>query len=362
MHITVAELAKSLGAEAVGDVEPLISGPCEPSAAKAGLIALAMDETYREALQQSDATVAVLWQGADWVALGLSAAIFVPRPRYALSGITGVFDHGPDIAKGVHPTAVIDSSAEIAENSSIGPFVVIGKGVKIGANVRILSHSSIAENAQIGANALIFEGVRIRANVRIGDDFICQSNAVIGGDGFSFVTPEPGAIEEARSMAQELSDGTGEYARINSLGTVVIGDRVEVGANTTIDRGTISDTIIGTGTKIDNLVQIGHNVKVGKHCLLCGMAGIAGSAVLHDRVILGGNAGVMDHVVIGANSIATGKAAILSNVPPNRVMMGNPAVPMKVSIESYKAVRRLPRLMRKIEDLQKQVSKLDTNK
>lgn len=359
MLITVAELAKLLGAKAVGDVDQLISGPCEPGGAKAGLIALAMDESYGEALQQSDATVAVLWQGADWAALGLSAAIFVPRPRYALSGITNVFGAEPDVAQGIHPTAIVDDSADIGENPSIGPFVVIGKDVKIGANARILSHTSIAEGAHIGENALIYEGVRIRARVRIGGDFICQSNAVIGGDGFSFVTPEAGAIEEARSMSQELTGGVGEYARINSLGTVVIGDRVEVGANTTIDRGTISDTVIGTGTKIDNLVQVGHNVKVGKHCLLCGMAGIAGSAVLHDRVILGGNAGVMDHVIVGANSIATGKAAILSNVPPNRVMMGNPAVPMKSSVESYKAVRRLPRLMRKVEELQKQVSKLN---
>jgi len=361
MQISVAELAQALGAKAVGDVDQLISGPSEPGAATAGLIALAMDESYSEALKQGDASVAILWQGADWKSLGLSAAIFVPRPRYALSGVTTLFGVEPVTAKGIHPTAVIDPTAEIGENPSIGPFVVIGKGVKLGANARVLSHSSIAEGAVIGANALIFEGVRIRARVEIGDDFICQSNAVIGGDGFSFVTPEAGAIEEARSMSQDITGGTDEYARINSLGTVVIGDRVEVGANTTIDRGTISNTVIGTGTKIDNLVQVGHNVKIGKHCLLCGMAGIAGSAVLHDRVILGGNAGVMDHVIVGANSIATGKAAILSNVPPNRVMMGNPAVPMKTSIESYKALRRLPRLARKLADLEKQVSKLDPN-
>ncbi|PCJ74042.1 MAG: UDP-3-O-(3-hydroxymyristoyl)glucosamine N-acyltransferase [Rhodobacteraceae bacterium] len=362
MQITVAELARALGAKAVGDVDQLISGPCEPRAAAAGLIALAMDQSYAEALQKSDASIAILWQDADWQALGLTAAIFVPRPRYALSGVTKVFGVEPEVANGIHSSAVVDPTAVIGKNPSIGPFVVIGKGVKIGANARILSHTSIAENAHIGANALIFEGVRIRARVAIGDDFICQSNAVIGGDGFSFVTPEAGAIEEARSMSQEITAGTDEYARINSLGTVIIGDRVEVGANTTIDRGTISNTVIGTGTKIDNLVQVGHNVKIGKHCLLCGMAGIAGSAVLHDRVILGGNAGVMDHVIVGANSIATGKAALLSNVPPNRVMMGNPAVPMTASIESYKALRRLPRMARKLADLEKQVSKLNTTK
>jgi len=362
LQITVAELAQALGAKAVGDVDLTITAPCEPRDAKAGLIALAMDESYHQDLIESAAEVAILWLDADWEALGLKAAIFAPRARYTLSGVNDVFNVEPALATGIHATAAIDPSAEIGPNPSIGPFVVIGANVQIGADARILSHTSIAEDVRIGANSLIYEGVRIRARVVIGDDFIAQSNAVIGSDGFSFVTPEPGAIEQARSLSDKLTaGGDSEYARINSFGTVVIGDRVEVGANSTIDRGTISNTTIGTGTKIDNLVQIGHNVKVGQHCLLCGMAGVAGSAILQDRVILGGNAGVMDHVTMGANSIATGKAAVLSNVPPNRVVMGNPAMAMNTNIESYKAVRRLPRLVRKVEELQKQVSKLDTN-
>lgn len=362
MQTTVAELARALEAEAVGDLELTISAPCEPCDAKAGLIALAMDESYHQDLLDSNAEVAIIWPDADWKSLGLKAAIFVSRARYTLSGVNDVFNLEPSLAAGIHPSAVIDPSAEIGPNPSIGPFVYIGANAKIGANTRILSHTSIAEDVVIGENSLIHEGVRIRARVVIGDDFIAQSNAVIGSDGFSFVTPEPGSIEQARSLSDKLTaGGDSEYARINSLGTVVIGDRVEVGANATIDRGTISNTVIGTGTKIDNLVQVAHNVKVGKHCLLCGLAGIAGSAVLKDRVILAGGAGVADHVTIGENSIATARAAVLSNVPPNRVVMGYPAVNMNANIESYKAVRRLPRLVRKVEELQKQVSKLDTN-
>ena len=362
MQITVAELAQALGAKAVGDVDILITAPCEPRDAEAGLIALAMDESYHQDLIESSAEIAILWPDADWQSLGLKAAIFAPRARYTLSGVSEIFNVESALATGIHATAVIDPSAEIGPTPSIGPFVVIGANAQIGANARIHSHVAIAEDTRIGANSLIYEGVRIRARVVIGDDFVAQPNAVIGGDGFSFVTPEAGAIEEARSLSDTITaGGDSEYARINSLGTVVIGDRVEIGANSTIDRGTISNTIIGTGTKIDNLVQVGHNVKIGQHCLLCGLAGVAGSAVLNDRVILGGNAGVADHVIMGANSIATGKAAVLSNVPPNRVVMGYPAVNMKTNIESYKAVRRLPRLARKVEDLQKQVSKLDTN-
>ena len=137
--------------------------------------------------------------------------------------------------------------------------------------------------------------------------------------------------------------------RINSLGAVRVGDDVEVGANSCIDRGTIADTVIGDGTKIDNLVQLGHNVKVGRTCLICGQAAVGGSTVIGDRVVLGGRAAVADHLTIGANSVITGNSGVASNVPPGRIMMGYPAVRMDQNVEIYKALRRLPRLMARLE-------------
>ena len=362
MTHTVKDIATALAAKAVGAVSLPIIGPAEPQNATTEHIALAMDPKYAEALAAGNAKAAILWDGADWQALGLEAAIFVPRPRYALAGINRIFEIPAHAPATIHPSAVIDDDVEIGPNAAIGPFVYIAKGTRIGANARILSHCTVAENVQIGDNALLHSGTRIGARVQIGNDFIAQPNAAIGSDGFSYVTPQAGAIEQARQMTQVTAqDNPSEFTRINSLGTVIIGDRVEIGANATIDRGTISNTTIGDGTKIDNLVQVGHNCVIGKNCLLCGHVGLAGSVTMGDGVILAGKAGVADHIEIGNNVVIAAATAVLSNVPANRTMMGTPAVKMETNVEMYKALRRLPRLFKKVEELQKQVSKSDPN-
>lgn len=358
MAFTIAEIADALGAEAVGDTALEIASVAEPQSAEPDQLALAMEPAYAEALQSGAARAAVVWQGADWQAFGLSAAIFAPRSRYVLSGVTRVFEHPVDIVPGIHPTALIDPTAKIGDSPAIGPFVVIGARAQIGANARIEAQCQIGADAVIGDNALLYSGVKIGARVRIGNDFISQPGAVVGVDGFSYVTPQPGAVEEARATGRitEASRTRG-FARINSLGTVVLGDGVELGANTAIDRGTIANTTIGDGTKLDNLVHVGHNVSVGRHCLLCGQVGVAGSTRIGDRVVLGGQVGVADHITIGSDVIAAGKSGISSNVPPGRVMMGNPAMKMDLNVESYKALRRLPRALAKLARLEKAVFK-----
>lgn len=359
MGQTIGEIAQALGATCAGDTTLQVRRATEPSTAGPQDLALAMDKSYGEALAKGRARAAVLWDGADWRALGLDAAIFVARPRFAMAGITTAFEHPPKIAAGIHPLTVIDPSADIAADAAIGPFCVIGAQVKIAAGARILPHVTIAEGTSIGPDALLYSGVRIGARVRIGSGFIAHYNAVIGSDGFSFVTPEPSATEEAR--ADFKSSGTKSkqsYSRIASTASVVIGDKVELGACATIDKGTVTDTVIGDGTKIDNHVQVGHNVRVGRDCLLCAHAAVAGSSILGDRVVLGGQAGIGDHLVIGDDVIAAGATAILSNVPAGRVMMGYPAVKMTQNIASYKALRRLPRLLARLDELQKQVSNL----
>ncbi|MEL6597089.1 MAG: LpxD N-terminal domain-containing protein, partial [Pseudomonadota bacterium] len=169
MAYSVQDIATALGAQAFGAVELLIDAASEPAAAGPRDLALAMDPKYSDGLAQGQARAAILWEGADWQALGLEAAIFVPRPRYAMSGLTALMDPGPEIEPGVHPTAVIHADAQIGAGAAIGPFVVIGRGARIGANARIASHVSIAEGAQIGAEALLCQGVRIGARVVIGD-------------------------------------------------------------------------------------------------------------------------------------------------------------------------------------------------
>ncbi|MCB5409315.1 UDP-3-O-(3-hydroxymyristoyl)glucosamine N-acyltransferase [Pseudogemmobacter faecipullorum] len=357
---SIRDIATALGAEAEGDLSLRVSGAAEPQAAKPDQLALAMDPRYADGLAKGGAKAAVVWPGADWRAMGLEAAIFAPRGRLAMAGLTTMIDPGPELPDGIHPMAVIDPSAEIGEGARIAPFVVIGAGVKIGARARIASHVSIAEGAQLGADALLLQGVRIGARVKIGARFIAQPGAVIGSDGFSFVTPEKSGVEEIRqTLGQREAIREQSWTRIHSLGAVLIGDDVEVGGNSCIDRGTIRDTVIGRGTKLDNLVHIGHNVQVGEDTLLCGQVGIAGSSKIGSRVVLAGQVGVNDNIFIGDDVICGGGTKVFTNAPAGRVLLGYPAVKMESHVEIQKYLRRLPRLAARVAALEKNAGPAD---
>ncbi len=354
MSHSIKEIAAALGAEAAGDLDLIVRGAAEPQAAGPDQLALAMDPRYADGIAKGQARAAVLWPGADWRSMGLQAAIFAPRGRLAMAGLTRLMDPGPDLAPGVHAMAVVDPSAQVGAGAAIGPFVTIGHGVVIGPGARIASHVSIAEGARIGADALILQGARIGARVTIGDRFICQPGAVIGSDGFSFVTPEKSGVEEIRETLgsrAEIRDQS--WTRLHSLGAVTIGDDVEIGASACIDRGTIRDTVIGSGTKLDNLVHIGHNVQIGRDCLLCGQVGIAGSARIGDRVVMGGQCGVNDNIFVGNDVIAGGATKIFTNAPAGRVLLGYPAVKMETHVEMQKALRRLPRLAARVAAMER---------
>ncbi|WP_294610533.1 UDP-3-O-(3-hydroxymyristoyl)glucosamine N-acyltransferase [uncultured Roseovarius sp.] len=358
MAYTIQEIATALGAKAFGAVDLEIDGLAEPADAGTRHLALAMKPEYADALGQGAALAAVIWEGADWQALGLKAAIVAPRPRFAMSGLTAMLDPGQGFGAGVHPSAIIDPEAELGEGVSVGPLAVIGKGARIGAGSIIGPQSFIGNDARIGAKAYLREGVRIGARVVIGERFIAQPGVVIGGDGFSFVTPEPSTVESARATLGDQGDGTAQsWTRIHSLGSVTIGDDVEVGANSTVDYGTIRDTRIGNGTKIDNQVMIGHNVLIGNDCLLCGHVGIAGSTRIGNNVVLAGKTGVSDNIFIGDNVITGGGTVVLANIPAGRVMLGYPAMKMDTTMEVFKGFRRLRRLFDDVSELKKTVSK-----
>jgi UDP-3-O-[3-hydroxymyristoyl] glucosamine N-acyltransferase len=362
MAYSLYQIAEALGAEAVGNVDIVVAGAAEPSAAGPAELALAMDPKYAPGISEGRARAAMLWGDAPWQEFGLEGAILVTRARYAMSGLTTLLDPGPEIAPGIHSTACIDPTAQIGANSAIGPFVVVGRGARIGPRARIAAQCVIAEDAVLGADILLHPGVKIGARVRIGDRIICQPGASIGSDGFSFVTPETSAVEEVRKTVGARGDARGQsWTRIHSLGAVEIAEDVEIGANTCIDRGTIRDTRIGRGTKLDNLVHIGHNVQIGEDCLLCGQVGIAGSSRIGNRVVLAGQVGVNDNIFIGDDVIAGGATKIFTKTPAGRVLLGYPAMKMQSHVESYKAIRRLPRLARQVAELQKAVSKLMRN-
>lgn len=362
MGFTVFEVAQALGATAVGAVDLVIETAAEPASAGADALALAMDQKYAPGLAQGQAKAALLWDGADWQALGLEAAIFIARPRYAMSGLTRLLDPGPEVAEGLHATAIVDATAVVGAGACIGPFVIIGRDVVVGKNARIAGHVSIAEGSRIGDDVLLHAGVRIGANVHIGDRFIAQSGAVIGSDGFSFVTPEKSGVERARETLGDQGQVTAQsWTRIHSLGNVEIADDVEIGANSTVDRGTIRATRIGRGTKLDNLVHVGHNVDIGQDSLLCGQVGIAGSSRIGSRVVLAGQCGVSDNITVGDDVIAGGSTKIFTNAPAGRVLLGSPAMKMESHVQVQKALRRLPRLAKQVAELQIAILNSDKN-
>lgn len=360
MSYSVSEIARALECEAVGDVELSVSGCSEPADAGPDQLALAMKPEFAETLSQGQARVAMLWHGADWQAFGLRAAILAPRPRFALSGLSAMMDPGPRYGAGIHPTAFVDPTAVLADDVHIAAGTVIGAGARIGPGSVIGPQCYIGTEVTIGAHADLREQVVISHGCRIGDRFVAQAGVRIGSDGFSFVTPEQSAVERVRdTLGDQGAEERQSWARIHSLGAVRIGDDVEIGANSCIDRGTVRDTVIGNRTKIDNLVHLGHNVQIGEDCLICGQVGMAGSAKVGNNCVFAGQCGVSDNIFIGDNVIAGGATKIMSNVPKGRVLLGYPATKMENQMESYKALRRLPRLFRDVAALKKAVSKLE---
>lgn len=358
---TVAELAAALGATFEGEGGLRVTGLVHPAMATPDRLIMASSPEFLKLIEPGSARAALVAQGADWRAVGLKAAILAPRPRYAMAYVTQAFAMEDALAPGIHPSAVVEAGAEIGEGVQIGPFVYIAAGARIGEGCRLFSHVSVGEDATLGEGALIHAGARIASRVTIGARAIIHQNAVIGADGFSFVTPAPGAVEAAKAGGGSQS-GTQNLGleRIHSLAAVTLGDDVEIGAGTTIDRGTLRDTRIGSGTKLDNQVQIGHNVTIGDTCMLCAQVGIAGSAEIGDRVVLGGKAGVADHVKIGSDVLVAAASAVASNVKGRSIVMGVPAVPRDEAIRSVMALRRLPRMMETVTALKKRLSSMDT--
>ena len=355
---SVGDVAKSLGFEADGDLTLQVRTASHPAEASPADLALALDDVHAEALKEGEAEAAMMAPGADWRAHGLRAVLFAPRPRYAMAGATTLFAAPIDLAPGVHASAAVAEDAEIGEDVWIGPFTVIGPGARIGRGARICGQVSVGAGAEIGESVLLHPGVRIGHAVRIGARTRVHHNAVVGGDGFSFVTPETGSVESAKQSGTiAVGAENTVWARIHSLGAVVVGADVEIGCCATIDRGTVIDTRIGDGAKIDNQVQIGHNCQVGQNCMLCGQVGLAGSVVLGDRVVLGGQVGVADHTRIGHDALVMASSGVATNLKARGIYGGSPALPRDEITRILLATRRLPRLASDVQSLKKRLSK-----
>ena len=267
-------------------------------------------------------------------------ALIVEDAELALVRVLGVMappvPHPPG---GVHPSAVIDASAKVGDGAAIGPNVVIAANVTIGRNVRLHPGVVIGEGCTLGDDCTLFPTVVLRESVTLGHRVMIHAGSVIGTDGFGYKW-----------------DGA-KHAKVPQIGTVVIEDDVEIGSNTCIDRAKFNETRIGAGTKIDNLVQIGHNVRVGRHAILCGQVGIAGTVTVGNGVVLGGASVVRDHVHIGDGVMAAGHSVIADDVEPKMVISGMPALAHRQNLREQGAIRRLPELLVELRKVQELIEK-----
>ena len=240
MGYSIQDIAAALGAEACGQTELLIDTLREPALSSRNDLALAIDPKYAADLARGSARAAILWANADWQALKLEAAILVARPRFAMATLTALLDTGPGFSAVIDPSAIIAKDAKIGKNVGIGALSVISSGAVIGDDSLIGPMCFVGVDATIGTNALLREGVKIAHKVQIGTRFVSQPGASIGGDGFSFVTPEISSVEQARKTLGDQSETAPQtWTRTHSLGSVNIGDDVEIGANSCVDRGTV---------------------------------------------------------------------------------------------------------------------------
>ena len=352
MVYTIKEISDALDIPFEGDGSIKIESISSAKSANPNQLVIAISKEYTADLAKSETKAALMFQGADWQSFGLQAALLPKQSKLKMSEVFSLYEKIKETKIEINPTAMISKSARIGENVSIGAFSVIGDYVIIEDDTIVEHNVCISSNCKVGEGSIILSGVKIGPSVSIGKKFRCSYNSVVGSDGFSFVSASDDSLKEIRtSLGKSRRTKQSTYNRIASLGSVRIGNQVEIGSNCSIDSGTINDTVIGDGTKLDNLVHIGHNVVVGSNTLLCGQVGIAGSAKIGDRVVLAGQCGVGDHVKVGNDVIAGGATKIFSNVPDGRVILGHPAMKMDENIKLYKSLRRLPRFMEKISNL-----------
>ena len=353
---TLGEIARYVDGQLRGDASVPIQRVVHPAQVRDEFdLALVLSPTAASILASGQICNAVLPEEIE--SRLTPNQIVVKRPRLVLAKLLELFDRPVHVDPGVHPSAVIDASATIGQNVSIGPFCWIGPDSKIADDCRLVAHISIGAGVVIGEKTLLHAGVRIGDRCQVGSRVIIQANAAIGGDGFAYVTPEPGSVESAIATG-EVRSFNNELVRINSIGSVVIEDDVEIGAGTCIDRGTLGETRIGRGSKLDNLVQVGHNVTIGTNCLIVAQVGLGGSSKVGHRAVIGGQAGLPDHLTIGDDALVQAQAGIYNHIPAKSIFIGSPAEPKRRFLEQQVQIRRLPRIAGELKELREKVAVL----
>lgn len=334
---TLGELAERLGATLQGGADTQISGLATLQEAQAGQLSFLANPQYRKFLADSQAS-AVLLSPADADGY-VGAALLVANPYLAYAQLSHLFDRKPVAAVGVHPTALVAGDAQVHPSASIGPYVVIENAVQIGAGVSVGAHCFIGARTVIDVDGWLAPRVTLYHDVHIGKRVVIQSGAVLGADGFGFANEK------------------GIWQKIAQIGGVLLGDDVEVGANTTIDRGALADTIIGNGVKLDNQIMVAHNVQIGDHTAMAGGAGISGSTKIGKHCMIAGRAGLVGHIEVCDNVFVTGMTMITRSITePGSYSSGTAMQPSAEWRKSATRFRQLDDMARRIQVLEKRLN------
>ncbi len=337
MSYTVKQLAEKVGAEFTGDGDTIIETAAPIQSAGQRQITFVSNPAYKKYLATTGASAVVVGTDTD---VGDRCAIIARNPYLAFSRIVdALYPPVYDESWEIHPTAVVSEIAHLPDTVQIGPHVVIEDGVTIGDRTIVRAGSFIGRKSRIGSGCRIAPNVSIMHDSRIGDHVIIHAGTVIGADGFGFAPAEPGQ----------------EYQKIRQVGWVDIGDNVEIGANVTVDRGTIGPTVIERGVKIDNLVMIAHNVRIGENSIIVAQVGISGSTKLGKNVILAGQVGLVGHIEIGDGAIVGAQSGVSKSLPGGQRYFGYPAKPIGESLRIEASLRNLPDLHKRVTEIEKKL-------
>jgi UDP-3-O-[3-hydroxymyristoyl] glucosamine N-acyltransferase len=332
----LGELASRLGAELRGDAELEVTGVKGIEEAGPSEVTFVANPRYTALARSTKAAAVLVEPGFQDIA---AATLRIQNPYLAFSRALALFYQPPTYAPGIHPTAVIDPTAEIGEGAHIGAYVVVGPKVKLGALATLLPHVVLYPGVQAGQRLFAHAHAVVRENCILGDQVTLENGAIVGADGFGFAKNE-----------------LGHWEKIPQSGPVRLGNRVDVQANACIDRATVGATEISDGTKVDNLVQIGHGSKVGENTLVCAQTGLAGSSVVGNNVILAGQTGIAGHCTVGDGVILTAQSAVSHDVPPGKMISGSPGFDNRVWLRAVTIFQRLPELLKRLDRVEKKIA------
>ena len=337
MPITAAQIAEQLRGEVLGDGSVQLTGFAPADCARPGDLTFAEKETHFAAAEQSQAAAILV---AEAFGPSKKVLIRVRNARVAMARVLPLFFPPDQPPSGIHPGAVIAGSAQIDPTAHIGPGCVVGARTRLGVRSVLMGGNHIGRDCQIGDDVCLFPNVVVYARTQIGNRVGIHAGTVIGSDGYGYVFDE------------------GRHRKVLQVGNVIIHDDVEIGANSAVDRAALGSTVIGEGTKIDNLVHVAHNVIIGRHCIVMGQSGFAGSTRLGDYCVIASQSGIAGHLKLGNQAVVGAKSGVMRDIPDGGVVLGYPAMPDKQAKRQMIAAQQLPELIRRVRELEKQVEQL----